>query len=205
MYDLARIRYVTEHYRDMQGLALVPLSLFFMGWAAYDAGWFRPPGWLGIELVLGLISLTAALVLTWVIEKLYERTFGQITPDPSRESEPKGIGFWIWFAAYTSINALTVARDDISYLGVMIFMFTVLFSWRLRARKHWLILAAAIAFMTLIPLLDDVVGPVYSSATTRDITIKLVFATGILVIGTVEHLTLVRTLRPMPQEEESRG
>ena len=31
MYDLARIRYVTEHYHDLQGLIRLPVSLWLLG------------------------------------------------------------------------------------------------------------------------------------------------------------------------------
>lgn len=49
MYDLPRIRYVTEHYHDLQGLTLLPFSLWLLAWAGYDLGWVRPTGWLGHE------------------------------------------------------------------------------------------------------------------------------------------------------------
>ncbi len=84
MYDLARIRYVTEHYRDLQGLALLPFSLWLLAWSAYDLGWIRPTGWLAHEWLFVAVCLVVMFALSVAIGKLYEQAFGWISPSRGR-------------------------------------------------------------------------------------------------------------------------
>ncbi|MDP9352231.1 MAG: hypothetical protein M3P51_11895, partial [Chloroflexota bacterium] len=194
MYDLRRIRCVTEHYSELQGLGVVPISLWLLGWAAYDAGLVSLPGLLGNRWVLGLTSLAVVVALTLVIQKLYNRAFGWISPDPQRQSESRAPGFWFSYLSVMAIFFLSQARPETSFTGLLIAGTAWGMWWSRREAKHWLALGIIIAGMSLAPLLDGLLGPGYPSATVRDITIKVVAAVGLLVIGTMDHLTLVRTL-----------
>ncbi len=205
MYDLRRIRYVTEHYRDLQGLALVPISLLLLGWAAYDAEWIRLPGLLANRWVLVPGMVVIVMVLGWVIGTLYDRAFGWISLDPQRKSESRTPGFWSTFLYFMAIVFLTQARPETSFVGLLIAASISGWWWIRKDAKHWLALIVIIAVMSLVPLLDGLLGPVYPSATVRDITIKVVAAIGLLVVATMDHLTLVRTLGPIRHEEESRA
>ncbi len=205
MYDLRRIRYVTEHYRDLQGLALVPISLLLLGWAAYDAGLVQLPGLLGNPWVLGLTSIVMVVALIEVIQKLYDRAFGWISPDPQRQSDPSKRAFWPAWLALMASYFLEQVRPETSSYGVLIAICIASGWWFQKEAKHWLVLALIVGVMSLAPLLDGLIGPVYPSATVRDITIKVVAAIGLLVVATMDHLTLVRTLGPIRHEEESRA
>ncbi len=202
MYDLARIRYVTEHYRDLQGLTLLPFSLWLLAWAGYDLGWVRPTGWLANEFLLFPASLAVTMVLVWQISRLYERAFGWIAPEPKRKPirrESYGVA-----AAIMGPIFLKDAFPAVSYIGLAGTSWA-LYIWLYLGRrevKHHLVLSILLATMSLAPLFN---ADLYPSATARDVAIKLVTAAGILVVGTIDHLTLVRTLGPIRQEEESRA
>ena len=206
MYDLARIRYVTEHYRDLQGLTVVPVSLWLLAWSAYDLGWIGPPTWLSNEWLLVPVSLAVTFALMWPIEKLYEHSFGWVTTEGRQKDQPNKRAVWITvgvlWAISMSIFFLTDGRPVVSKLGL--YMSVSLFLvWRSRSEgKHLLALGIVLAVMSLAPLLD---GSLYPSATARDVAIKLVAAAGILAVGTIDHLTLVRTLGPIRHEEQSRA
>ena len=203
MYDLKRIRYVTEHYRDLQGLTAMPFSLFLLGLAAYEAGWIKPSGWLANEWLLGLLSLSAMFALMWGIGKLYDRAFGWIQPDTRRESREGSVEAWVWGGLWGLAFGLAHSFSAMSLFGLWVVAWASQ-SWLHRKQAvHWLVLAVLIAGMTLTPLLDGALGTPYSSATAHEIAIKLVTAIGITIVGTLDHLTLVRTLGPLRREEES--
>ncbi|MDP9380802.1 MAG: hypothetical protein M3Q29_11760 [Chloroflexota bacterium] len=206
MYNLARIRYVTRHYNDLQGLTMVPLALFFLTWAGYDAGWISPPPWLSNEWLLVGASATVVGTLGYTISKLYERAYGRIEAAPHHIPQSHKREFWIWWSAYMVAFAfLPAVYPQVSRLGLLISII-IFMEWRSRREaRHWLILALWLAALSLVPILDGVRGPIYPSATVRDIAIKLVTAAGFLVISTIDHLTLVRTLGPIRREEESRA
>ncbi len=204
MYDLARIRYVTEHYRDLQGLSQLPFSLWFLAWAGYDLGWVRPSGWLANEYLLFPASWAVTMVLMWQISRLYERAFGWIAPERQPKRKASRRASYVFAAAFMAPIALKNAlpgMSTIGLLGAVLSLYVWLDQGRREAR-HYLVLGILLTAMSLAPLLD---GTFYPSATARDAAIKLVAAAGVLVVGTIDHLTLVRTLGPVRQEEEIRA
>ena len=206
MYDLARIRYVTEHYHDLQGLILLPLSLWFLAWAGYDLGWVRPPSWLSNEWLLILVSLSVTFALMLAIEKLYERSFGWIAPESRPTTKPAKQTLWITWGVVMSISIITVflteKRPEVSKLGLYILLAVFTESRRRRDAKNLFALGILLAAMSLAPLFDS---SMYPSAMARDVATKLVAAAGILAVGTIDHLTLMRTLEPVRREEQSRA
>lgn len=208
MYDLARIRYVTEHYAEMAGLVLLPYSLWFLGGAAYDLGWIGSPSWLSNDWLFSLVTLILATITSFGIGWLYDRTFGKVTRVPTRPPRPTRRDFWIWMAVYMCANWLPILRPEVSRIGVHVTLFTLVFTtlgMKLRVPTSWIALGILVGAMSLAPLLDPLVGPVYPSALARDVVIKVVIGTGLLLIGVANHLTLVRTLGPVRREEESRA
>ncbi len=205
MYDLKRVRYVTRHYRDLRGLTLFPFSLLLLGMAAYDAGWIRFSGWLSNGYLLFGVSFLVLFALTVLIERLYDRAFGRVVPDPDGEGEFDKRAFKVFLVALWLISLITDLVPKLSHIGLVLCL-SVLWTWWMdREDKHALVLGIVVAAMTLAPLLEGVLGPLYPSAKARDIAIELVTAVGILVVGTMRHLTLVRTLGPIRREEESRA
>jgi hypothetical protein len=204
VYDLERIRYVTKHYQELRGLELVPVSLFLFGWAAYDVGWIRLTGWVGNEWVLGPISISVVLLLMWLITRLYDRVFGRIVPEPRRNMDSKDGRFRPWGFGIVGAVLLTQHRPEVSYVGLLMAIYLGLMYGRRRDARHWLALGILSAVMSLAPLIDS---SLYPSATVREVAIKLVAGVGVLAAGTIDHLTLVRTLGPLRREgeEESRA
>src|SRR5258707_1067429 len=76
MDDLRRIRYVTEHYEQLQGLRLLPLSVPFLLsslWRlARPAPLLSTTGW--------TLLLASAFALSALIGRYYARHFGQAQP-----------------------------------------------------------------------------------------------------------------------------
>ncbi len=205
MYDLRRIRYVTEHYEDLKGLTLVPLALWLLGSAAQDVGWLSTPGWLSNTLILAWVSVLVVLALMYLIGRLYERAYGSVAPDEVRRVEFDERAFMAYWLAVSLTFLAVDLLPSLSQMGMAVCI-TLLWVWWIRRRdKHVLTLAIVVAVMTLAPLLEGLLGPVYPSVTARDIAIKLVTATGILLVATRDHLMLVRTLGPIRHEEESRA
>ncbi len=205
MYDLRRIRYVTEHYQDLQGLTMLPLSLYFLAWAAYDLGWIVLPAWLPRGWQLLVASYVVVVALMWLIGKLYERAFGWIAPDAPRGYKPSKSEFWGILCLYMAGMWLATLRPEVSRLGLILAYFATLQGWLRRRSGYWLALVVLIAATSVAPLLDDVIGPIYPTVTAREVAIKLVTAIGLMVVGTLDHLALVRTLGPIRHEEESRA
>jgi hypothetical protein len=203
MYDLARIRYVTEHYHDLQSLDRLPISLFLLTWAGYDLGWVRPTGWLAREWLFIVVSLVIVFALMVAIGKLYERAFGWLSAERRREDEFTKREWLCFYLSFLLPSFLVTARPELSHLGLVLSVVGLWGWWRRRAaRKHYLAFGILLAAMSLAPLFD---ATLYPSSTVRDVAIKLVAAAGILAVGTIDHLTLVRTLRPIRREEEIRA
>ncbi len=205
MYDLKRVRYVTRHYRDLRGLTLFPFSLLLLGMAAYDAGWIRFSGWLSNGYLLFGVSFLVLFALTVLIERLYDRAFGGVAPDPASQAEFDKRAFAVFWVTLWLISFITDLVPKLSHIGLLVCLSAFWIWWMHREDKHVLFLGIVVAVMTLAPLLEGMLGPLYPSATARDIAIELVTAVGILVIGTMRHLTLIRTLGPIRREEESRA
>ena len=81
MADLARIRYVADHYDNLQGLRIVPLGIPFLLSAAYRAGWFD---WVALsDKVARYVffgELAVAVAVSYVIRAAYRRRFGMVLP-----------------------------------------------------------------------------------------------------------------------------
>jgi hypothetical protein len=206
MYDLARIRYVTEHYAEMAGLVLLPYSLWFLGWAAYDLGWIGTPSWLSNEWLFSLVTLILAASASFGIGWLYERSFGKVTRNSIRLPKPTRRDFWTWVFGGTFVMTLSELGPDLSKVGLYFVLWAVVYPilvLKIRISATWTGLGIIIGAMSLAPLLDPLVGPVYPTPLIQDVVIKLVIGTGLLLIGVANHLTLVRTLGPIRREEES--
>lgn len=75
--DLDRIRFVTEHFTELQGLRWVPLGmvLVLQGLSAFLPIWPRPIGILLFALFTGMCAM-----FFWVTS--YYRSFGEVRPRP---------------------------------------------------------------------------------------------------------------------------
>lgn len=79
MDDLQRIRQITRHYPELQGLRVVPLGLFFLVIALQRLNllpWIGPEGDLSYTLPMMLLVFG----LWFWIGRYYERNFGKVEP-----------------------------------------------------------------------------------------------------------------------------
>ncbi|MDP9351382.1 MAG: hypothetical protein M3P51_07575 [Chloroflexota bacterium] len=202
MYDLTRIAYVTRHYEALKGLTYLPVALWLLGWAAYDVGWIERPMWIPFDWLFGMLSTIVMLLSLELISRLYDRWFGWVSTGDKHKQKRSGRENAAYLGAYVSLSMFRTLRSDVSEPGLLI-VGAVLWAFWFRLGTNWLAaLGAVIGAMSVAPLLDGVLGPVYPSPTARDVSIKVVAAVGFLLVGTLNHLTLVRTLGPVRREEE---
>lgn len=85
--NLDRVRFVTQHFNDLQGLRyMVPLGLITLsvGGTTYFSSWPMP--------LRGAFILTA-LVLMFRAKAYYRRTFGEVEPAPGYAEELRSFSF----------------------------------------------------------------------------------------------------------------
>ena len=84
MNSLANLRYLTLHYRDLQGYRLLPFAGFFLLRAVYDVWPYNTDElWSGLYLSLTLVAyLIFAPFLSVNIGRWYERRYGYVAPPP---------------------------------------------------------------------------------------------------------------------------
>ncbi len=72
--QLARLRYVAGHYRELQGLALVPFGLIFL------APGLIPDGWGQQGETWRWFTIIGALLMSWLATIYYQRAVGRAWP-----------------------------------------------------------------------------------------------------------------------------
>jgi hypothetical protein len=159
MDDLRRIHYVTEHYEQLQGLRLLPLSVPFvlssLSRLASSSRSARATTWLpGAGWTLLIVSAFAAYTL---IGRYYSRQFGQAHPFRWRSVLPIAAGT----AAFLALEWLQEIRQFPVPLPIL-FVAAVLARVGMaagRLRSHYLWIAAACALFALLPVLPGINVP----------------------------------------------
>jgi hypothetical protein len=201
MPDLQRVRYITQNYRELQGLKSVPFSLLFLLWGAFDAGWLKVPAWLvdsPLVLLLILGSIGLAIALTKAIEGYYERRFGRIEPDPERTRRKRRwalISMFSWFIVIVLHEAFQLPLSVfLLTTGAFWVIYMFLYDWpNRRFMMHHI--TAMLLFIGISLLLS--LGVI-----EQDNSTPLLVATGLilLIIDIIDHVLLVRTLKPVPED-----
>jgi hypothetical protein len=145
MDDLRRIRYVTEHYEQLQGLRLLPLGVPFLLSSLWrlarpgPAPFLSASGW--------ALLLASAFVLSALIGRYYARHFGQAHPLRWRTVLPLVAFFWLeWLQ---EIRPFPVPLP-VLFVAVVLARIGMAAGW---LRSHYLFIAAACATFALLPLL----------------------------------------------------
>jgi hypothetical protein len=147
MDDLRRIRYVTEHYEQLQGLRLLPLSVPFL--LSSLSRLSRPAPFL--TATAWAVLLASALALSVLIGRYYARHFGQAQPLGWRTALPLVAAT----AAFFGLEWLQELRPLPVPLPIL-FVAVVLARVGIAAgslRSHYLFIAAACAMFALLPVL----------------------------------------------------
>jgi hypothetical protein len=192
--DLAKLRFVTEHYAQLQGLRLLPVGLVFLGLAAWQSSQFQ---WMpaydsdrGSRWFVG--ALVLAVIGAYVIGAFYRRQFGSVQPrrfrtgGPSLLANATIVGLLVIFQSFVpapvSLPMLYVALV-LAYTGVV----------QHGLRKHYLFIAVACLLFASLPSFDV-------SYQIGKVLLNLLIGVGLIVAGVGDHLVLRKTLRPVPRQ-----
>jgi hypothetical protein len=179
MDDLNRIHYVAEHYLQLQGLRLLPLSAPFL-LAAIERMAGVPFVPAGLWTVLGLTALAAP----FPIGRYYARRFGQAPPLRWRSGILTLLGACAGFLWFEWLQETLSPPVSLPVLFVAVVLARLgLVSGRLRV--HYLWIAAAVAVFALLPR-----GGV--SADTRAVTANLLIGGGLVVAAIGDDRVLRR-------------
>ena len=195
--NLERIRLVTENFHYLKGLLSLPLGFIILFSAGGQAGWwslFIPGKWGYVEGA----TLLVLIGLYWWISRYYHRTFGRVeyTSSPSWK-----VVIWL-FVVFAAVLVDGTSNVPVNMLGLAFagIYFAIYTAWK--ERIYYLVFSVVLAIVSLLPLLPgiartDALWGVTSAA------FAFTLGAGILVIGVLDHLLLVRTLPPAPDEEST--
>lgn len=191
MDRLQQIRYVTQRYRHLQGLRLIPLAVPFLASAAWRAGYLGwapgtagrgPEHWVAIIFLLSLVAAIA-------FGPYYQRQFGAVQPQWRIRGPLTLVGsvgalalaMWLQSRQPAAISLpLLVIAASVGYVGVLDGL----------TRPHYLAVSASCLSLAM---LGAGVAP-----HTRVVLLDAATGTGLIVVGLGDHLVIRRTLTPGP-------
>ena len=195
--QLERLRYVTGHYRELQGLILAPFGLIFVVPALIPGGWGQQG-----EMWRHL-AIAAAAALSWLASLYYRRSVGRVWPTIQSG------GSYRWLAtmiAAALILGLVVAPWLDSRWGPPISLTALTLAALLatpyvaaggRFRIHYLFLALLYGAIALLPL----TGWITAAQLVEDGRLfGLLYGLPWIVAGIGDHLFLMRSLKSLPAE-----
>ena len=195
MHHPRRLRFVTSHYAQLQGLRLLPLAFPFLVSAAWRNGqlaWVPGTQRHGSTYWFFLL-LSIAVVFARILSRYYEERFGYVRPTGRLKAVLGTVGFLVVFLVAVSwqqtfhtpfsLPAIVIACA-IGYLGVA----------GGEPRPHYLALAAMWCVFASLPSF----GVAFA---VRDVLLDQLTAVGFIVIGIGDHLMLRRTLQPVPHAD----
>jgi hypothetical protein len=192
MDDLPRIQYVTEHYAQLQGLRLLPLSVPFLLAAIEQLAGARllPAG-------LWAILVAAAVVAPFRIGGYYARSFGQVHATRWRT------GAFTLIASVAAFLWSEWLQETLSPPVSLPVIFVAVVLARLglvagRVRGHYLWIAAATALFAVLPraaVSNDV----------RAVAGNLLIGCGLVVAAIGDDRVLRRTLTTRRPESSGRA
>jgi hypothetical protein len=187
-----RIRFITTHYDQLQGLRLIPLGVYLVALAASGLGWlswlpgsptWTPRQWLGVFFGLALVA--AATATAW-----YRRRYGARAPLSRRRRNAwlvLAVGIFLVAAQFDQYVNGPVALAPLSVVAALIV--TVRTDGWVRAH----LLLAALPW-----LLAAGIPPLHHDGTTRLVSYALAGGISLIVCGIGDHLLLLHTLRDVP-------
>jgi hypothetical protein len=190
MTDPARVRYLIQHYPQLQGLRLIPLGFLFVTVALWHDGQLRwLPGSTGDGATRWFIAgLAVAIAASYGIGVYYRERFGAVQLGPFQTGGLRitvvGAVILVSLALQDAFKwpfsvPLLVVGALLAYIGVV----------QRRMRQYYLWIAAACLVMANIA--DFGVPP-----QTRQVMLDLLIAGGLFVAGIGDHLVLRKALHP---------
>jgi hypothetical protein len=194
---LRQVQYITTNYAGLQGLKMVPLGLWLWLWAVGEAGWW--PWRNDCNPLLNLLTLPMALALWLIVGAYYTRAFGRVRPTSHRMGRTLFTGAMVLVVSFPwlliSGYADAALQPPVSVLGLTAAGLLALWCSTGRLHRQYLVAAALIAVVSLLPLLgiisrDQLFGGVLCAT----------LGTVLVVGGVLDHLRLARSLKPLPKE-----
>jgi hypothetical protein len=190
MHDPARVRYLVEHYPQLQGLRLIPLAVLFVFVALWHDGQLRwLPGSSGDGATRWfLVALGIAIAVSYGVAAYYRARYGAIQVSPFQTGGPRVLLFGaIVIVSFVLQDAfrwpisvpLLVVGALLSYIGIV----------QHRLRQHYIWIGFACVFFANIA--DFGVPP-----RTKQVMFDLLIAGGLFVAGIGDHLVLRKVLHP---------
>ena len=195
-YDLDRVRYVTAHFLEMQGLRLVPFGVTLLAFSAVAAGLVPFGRWGGIAVVV------AAPVLAWLASRRigghYDRQFGRVQPSRSGLARGAIVSTALGATAGFLDSHLrpTVSVPALLLAAVMVHAW---YGGMRGQRLHYVALAVFFLVLGVSPLF----GPAPASRVSFA-TLLLAFGIAAIVLGVCNHVALEEALRPLPATDDDR-
>jgi len=189
MDDLRRLHYVTEHYGQLQGLRLLPLSVPFL-LSAISRGAPRP-------LLTGTafaVLLATAIAASFPIGTYYVRRFGRAQQNRWKTGVATlvvAVAVFLWLEWLQETRPLPVSLPV-----VFVALLLARVGWAAgRLRSHYLWIAGACAVFAALPLL-------HVSMYARTVAFDLLIGGGLAVAALGDHCVLLRAMtsnddRPM--------
>lgn len=187
---LKRVRAVTGHYSDFQGLYMCLMGLFLV-----LMSFARP----GSDLLL--VGVLVTVVLLFAVRRYYRRRFGEVRPRQTPQRVLARVFVPLLLLA-SCLVAVTVANAH-GVTGTWLFaVFAALAltlgggpNWRLRL--HYPISAAVLLLLLVLPLDALLPSGEHPFDWERPVMVTLVAGALLMVNGLLNHRTLVRTLTPV--------
>lgn len=201
MKDLSRVRFVTQNYRALQGLKLLPYAIWLFSLAVVSGFWRNPP--LVVVLAFCLLGYIIAGLLSRLIENYYEHHFGRVDPKSKRQQWGEQVVWTVSIVILWILTTMVQAKKTTSL--TLILSTSATYFIMLCFRKDWrgwwpYVIIPVVTLVTgMSPL---VVGfPVDNYLASPLAWAYFVISLGLALQSIFDHLHFVRTFQPMMEDE----
>lgn len=206
--DMDRMRYVAANYERLQGLLTAVIGLFLLGTGMLELVPWWAPGSI-VPLLLDLAFFGALIALYLKAWSYYKRTIGQVRYNVvSRRDWLVGAAVLFYLAA---IFVLPDRGQPVYWSQLLLGLMLFVLMWpERRHRAYYLVVAASIAASSFLPLLGILPEPtrdaiIYHNALDpARIVPRITVGLGLVIVGLLDHVLLIRSLPPASKHEASR-
>lgn len=200
--DLKDIRDITANFHYMKGLMMVPLGICNLLIAVLSLGWVPQP-WLLSSL---LCALLAAFFLLSATDQYYKKIFGSVQVKARVYMQEAILATVSIVALLIAMFINTVLWLPVNVCGLVLAAILLIGFWRgRRYGKHYIVMAAIIAALSLLPPLGAMIKYLYATLQWPIILLSIqgnlqwFFINGIVGIimiigGLLDHRELVRSM-----------
>ena len=202
MKYLERMRIITAHYRSLQVLRMLPWWLWMLVPSAVNPLIGLPQGRLDYQSLLFVPGLVVAWLLSRLIGNYYDRVFGRVE-GLSSQDRTAGLlrGILSVILIYIGFLIDTLRWLPVSVLGLMLAGAFFTLWWRSgRILTHHLVTAVLFAGFALLPLFV-VPADAHWYSFFGEFSLSIVSSIILIINSVLGHVTLVRNLKILSQEE----